>query len=406
MWAQLTLRSAADCSSSQASFLVLALVTLLWGCASLDSRNPVPETLVTEARVPGMERARWLGDEAPADIAAEIRRTLPGITKLAESPREKGRPVVNYLALSSGGDDGAFAAGVLVGWTRSGRRPRFEFVTGVSAGALIAPFAFLGSAYDKYLESIWTGHAGADLITPQPLAVLLGGNALADSQPLAQLIAQYVDRRLLQAIAREYRGGRLLLVATTNLDAQRPVVWNMGEIALHPGPEAVTLFRQVLLASISIPVAFPPVRIQVEAGGRVRDELHVDGGTTRKLFIAPLQLSLRALEPFYSAPPQNRFYIIANTKLAPEWKLAETDLLGIAQSSLAAINKSHAAGDLFRLYLLATREGADFNLALIPSTFSVRPNRPFDPGYMAALFAAGLNHAGSQWLKRPPELER
>jgi hypothetical protein len=162
----------------------------------------------------------------------------------------------------------------------------------------------------------------------------------------------------------------------------------------------------VLLASVSIPVAFPPVRIQVEAGGQVRDELHVDGGTTRKVFIAPLQISLRSLEPFYSAPPQHRFYIIANTKLAPEWKPAETDLLGIAQSSLAAINKSHEAGDLFRLYLLATREGADFNLALIPSTFSVRPNRPFDPGYMATLFEAGLNHAGSQWLKRPPELER
>jgi len=138
--------------------------------------------------------------------STKIRRALPGIAKLAESPREKGRPVVNNLALSSGGDDGAFAAGVLVGWTRSGRRPRFEIVTGVSSGALIAPFAFLGPAYDKDLESIWTGHAGADLVTPQPLAVLLGGNALADTQPLAQLIPQYVNRRLLQAIAREYRG--------------------------------------------------------------------------------------------------------------------------------------------------------------------------------------------------------
>ena len=394
-----------DRSLSHATLLALALVTLVCGCANLVLRNPVPETLVTEARVPGIDHARWWGDEAPADVAADIRRNLRGITKLAESPPEKGRPVVNYLALSSGGDDGAFAAGVLVGWARSGRRPRFEIVTGVSAGALIAPFAFLGPAYNKDLESIWTGHASADLVTPQPLAVLLGGNALADTQPLAQLIARYVDRRLLQAIAREYRGGRLLLVATTNLDAQRPVVWNMGEIALSPGPQAVTLFRQVLLASVSVPVAFPPVPIQVEAGGKVRDELHVDGGTTRKLFM-PLQLSLRSLEPFYSAPPQLRFYIIANTKLAPEWKLAETDLLGIAQSSLAAINKSHAAGDLFRLYLLATREGADFNLARIPSTFSVRPSRPFDPVYMAALFEAGVNHAGSQWLKRPPELER
>ena len=205
-------------------------------------------------------------------------------------------------------------------------------MTGVSAGALIAPFAFLGPAYDKDLEGMWTGKASADLITPQPLAVLLGGNALADTEPLAQLIAHYVNRRLLQAIAREYMGGRLLLVATTNLDAQRPVIWNMGEIALSPSREALTLFRQVLLASVSIPVAFPPVRIQVEAGGKVRDELHVDGGTTRQVFIAPLQISLRSLEPFYSAPPQHRFYIIANTKLAPEWKPARADLLGMLKA--------------------------------------------------------------------------
>ena len=164
---------------------------------------------------------------------------------------------------------------------------------------MIAPFALLGPAYDKDLEAMWTGYASADLITPQPLAVLLGGSALADSQPLAQLIAQYVNRRLLHAIAREYSGGRLLLVATTNLDARRPVVWNMGEIALSPSREALTLFRQVLLASVSIAVAFPPVRIQVDAGGKMRDELHVDGGTTRKVFIAPLQISLRSLEPFY-----------------------------------------------------------------------------------------------------------
>jgi len=171
-----------DLRSALAGLLVLAVVALLCGCASLVLRDPVPETLVAEARVPGIDRARWWGDEVPADVAAEMKRNLRDITKLAESPREKGRPVVNYLALSSGGDDGAFAAGVLVGWTRSRRRPRFEFVTGVSAGTLIAPFAFLGPAYDKDLEAMWTGNASADLITPQPLAVLLGGNALADNQ--------------------------------------------------------------------------------------------------------------------------------------------------------------------------------------------------------------------------------
>jgi hypothetical protein len=331
---------------------------------------------------------------------------MPSLSHLAQSPPENGRPVVNYLAISSGGDDGAFAAGLLVGWTKSGRRPRFEVVTGVSAGALIAPFAFLGPSFDQELTAIWTRYDSDDLLVKQPLAALLGASALADTQPLADLIAHYVDRRLLNAIAAEYRKGRLLLIGTTNLDAQRPVIWNMGEIALSPNPRALTLFRQVMLASVSIPVAFPPVRIEVEAGGILHDELHVDGGTTRKVFIAPLQLSLRALDPLYSAPPLHRFYIIANTKLVPEWKPAEASLLAIAQSSLVVINKSHEVGDLFRLYLLAKRDGADFNLASIPEQFSIQPKQPFDRQYMQALFEAGVRRGGTRWLKEPPELEQ
>jgi hypothetical protein len=299
---------------------------------------------------------------------------------------------------------GRSAAGLLIGWTRSGRRPRFEVVTGVSAGALIAPFAFLGPAFDKDLAAIWTRDDSDDLIIKQPLALLVGDSALADTGPLADLIAHCVDRRLLDAIAAEYRKGRLLLIGTTNLDAQRPVVWNMGEIALSRHPQALALFRQVMLASVSIPVAFPPVRIEVEAGGELRDELHVDGGTTRKVFIAPLQLSLRSLDPLYSAPPLHRFYIIANTKLVPEWKPAEASLLAIAQSSIAAVNKSHSAGDLFRLYLLARRDGADFNLAAIPVSFSQEAKEPFDRQYMRALFDAGVAQGGARWFKEPPEL--
>jgi hypothetical protein len=134
--------------------------------------------------------------------------------------------------------------------------------------------------------------------------------------------------------------------------------------------------------------------------------LHVDGGTTRKVFIAPLQLSLRSLDPLYSVPPLHRFYIIANTKLVPEWKPAQASIVAIAQSSIAAINKGHSAGDLFRLYLLAKRDGADFNLAAIPATFSQEGKEPFDREYMQALFDAGVAQRGARWFKEPPELRR
>jgi predicted acylesterase/phospholipase RssA len=359
-----------------------------------------------QASVPGMGPVRYWGDEISTDLVEEFKRKLAYMPRLAESPPENGKPIVNLLAISSGGEDGAFAAGLLVGWTQTGRRPRFEIVTGVSAGALIAPFAFLGPAYDGQLAAIWTRYGARDLIVKKPLAALLGGNALADTGPLADLIALYIDQRFLDAIAAEYRRGRLLLIGTTNLDAQRPMVWNMTQIAASRHPQALTLFRQVLLASASVPGVFPPVHIRVEAGGELREEMHVDGGTTQKVFIAPLQLRLRMLDPLYSAPPQYRIFVISNTKLAPDWAPPTNDARSITERSLQALSRSQGAGDLIRLYLFAKRDGAEFNLAAIPFKFREKSNGPFDRRYMQALFDVGFRQAraGYRWLTAPPEI--
>jgi len=376
------------------------------GCAMTAERNPVPLHLLPEASVPGMGPIRYWGDELPKDMEDEFKRKLPYMPRLAESPPEDGKPVVNLLALSSGGGDGAFAAGFLVGWTQTGRRPRFEVVTGVSAGALIAPFAFLGPAYDGQLTAMWTRYSTRDVIVKKPLAALFGGSALADSGPLADLIAQYVDRRLLDVIAGEYGKGRILLIGTTNLDAQRPVVWNMTQIAASRHPQALMLFRQLLLASASVPGIFPPVHIMVEAGGELREEMHVDGGTTQKVFIAPLQMRLRLLDPLYSAPPQYRIYVVTNSKLAPEWEPPADETAAIRERSLRTLSKSQGAGDLIRLYLFGKRDGAQFHLAAIPSDFHETSKEPFDRHYMRALFNVGFTAAsrGYRWLTAPPEL--
>jgi predicted acylesterase/phospholipase RssA len=389
-----------------ASVLLPALLSITAGCSTVGARNPVPLHLMPEASVPGMGPVRYWGDEIPKDVMGEIKAKLPSLPRLAESPAENGKPIVNILAISSGGDDGAFAAGLLVGWSQAGNRPRFEVVTGVSAGALIAPFAFLGPAYDRQLIAMWTRYGTRDLIVRRPLAALFGGSALADTGPLADLIARYADRSLLEAIAREYRKGRLLLIATTNLDAQRPVIWNMTQIAAAGGPRALTLFRQVMLASASIPGVFPPVHIRVEAGGVMREEMHVDGGTTQKVFIAPLQLRLHVFDPLYSAPPQHRIFVITNSKLAPEWGPPKDDTRSITERSLHTLSKSQEAGDLIRLYLFAKRDGAEFNLAAIPSNFPGQSREPFDRQYMRALFDVGFfqARAGYRWLAAPPEL--
>ena len=359
-----------------------------------------------QASVPGMGPVRYWGDEISADLVEEFKRKLAYMPRLAESPPENGRPIVNLLAISSGGEDGAFGAGLLVGWTQSGRRPRFEIVTGVSAGALIAPFAFLGPAYDTQLTDMWADLNTRDVVRKKPLTALLGGNALADTGPLAELIAVTIDQRLLDAIAAEYRRGRLLLIGTTNLDAQRPMVWNMTQIAASRHPQALTLFRQVLLASASIPGVFPPVHIKVEAGGELREEMHVDGGATQKVFIAPMQLSLRVLNSLYSASPQYRMFVIFNAKLAPDWAPTTNNAGSIALRSVQALSRSQGAGDLIRLYMFAKRDGAEFNLAAIPFKFLEKSNGPFDRRYMRALFDVGFRQAraGYRWLTAPPEI--
>jgi predicted acylesterase/phospholipase RssA len=326
--------------------------------------------------------------------------------KLAQgASRVGGRPVVEILALSGGGNEGAFGAGLLAGWTARGNRPQFEVVTGVSAGAIIAPFAYLGPRYDGQLKKIWTEYRTSELVTAQILPGLLGGPALADTAPLEQLINTYVDKRMLREIAAEYRKGRMLLVGTTNLDAQRPVVWNMGEIAASRHPQAAALFRKVLLASAAIPGAFPPVNITVEADGKRYDEMHVDGATTREVFVLPVQVPFKAFDALYSAPPIRKLYIVKNGKIAPETDVVKEQAIPIAVRAISTLIKSQHMGELYRIYRMAKDANAEFNFVAVPPTFTRKPKELFDPDYQAALFneGYGIGLKGTEWMKAPPE---
>ncbi|HEY1246332.1 MAG TPA: patatin-like phospholipase family protein [Hyphomicrobiaceae bacterium] len=384
-----------------------ALVVLGSACARIE-RQPVPEPLVSKAMVPGLAYARFWGDEVPKDVVAFVQTHMPGVKRMASRVgREQGRPLVEYLALSGGADEGAFGAGLLVGWTKRGDRPQFEVVTGVSAGALIAPYAFLGPAYDRQLAELWTNSDPQMVATPQLLAGLLGAEAIADSGPLRALIAKHVNRRMLGEIAREYRNGRLLMIGTTNLDAQRQVIWNMGEIAAAAArdPEAAQLFRDVLLASASIPGIFPPVHITVRAGAQTFEEMHVDGGPTRQVFLAPAQFSLRTFDSFYAQPPIRRVYVVRNGKLAPVYEAVPPDTLAISARSLFTVTKNQALGDINRIYAMTQRDGAEFRLASIPASFAAQSTQSFDPAYMKALFEVGyrVGLGGKAWVTAPPE---
>jgi hypothetical protein len=388
--------------------IAVGLIALSAAACAGPERHAVPAPLAETAKMPIAGAIRFWGDEVPKDVISFVRQHMPNVQRLASNPGVgTANPHVEYLALSGGADDGAFGAGLLVGWSRRGDRPSFEVVTGVSAGALIAPYAYLGPRYDSQLAELWTNFDSSSVATPQVLAGLLGADALADSTPLRNLIAKHVNRRMLAEIAQEYRHGRLLLIGTTNLDAQRQMIWNMGEIAVaaQHDREAADLFRDVLLASASLPGIFPPVHVKVRVGDKIFEEMHVDGGPTRQVFLAPAQLSLRTFDKLYPKPPHRTVYVIRNGKIVPEYDAVPSNVLAISARSLFTLTKNQGIGDLNEIYAIARRDGAAFRLASIPQSFTVKSTKSFDPVYMKALFEVGyrIGQSGDGWAKSPPE---
>jgi hypothetical protein len=387
----------------------LAVVLLaLSGCSSLPRHHAVPAEFAASATLPGLPDVRYVVDD-PADmerLARDVADTWTRERRWLESQGKstKDLPTSHLLALSGGGDKGAFGAGLLNGWTASGERPEFLLVTGISTGALIAPFAFLGPAYDATLKALYTEVRPTDIVRDRGLLAALTSDALADTAPLRELLGRHVDRALLDAIAREYEKGRELWISTANLDARRRVIWNMTRIAASGHPRALELFHDVMIASAAIPGAFPPVLIEVEAQGRPYHEMHVDGGAMSQVFVYPPSLDLAELSEDKGGERRRRLFVVMNGRLDPEWGETERKVLSIATRAITSMIHTQGVGDLYRIYLTAERDGVDFHLAYIPAEFVAPHPEEFDTVFMRALYDEGYRRAvqGYPWQTRPP----
>ena len=386
--------------------MLACLCLTLASCATPTLRAAVPQQLADKAQVVGLsgEYIRFWGDEPPKNFAAMVRKMEKqrrGQVALGAKPPR----TVSLLVISGGGSDGAFGAGLLNGWTQSGKRPKFAVVTGVSTGALMAPFAFLGSRYDHILKEFYTKHSTKDIIRPTVLAGLIGGgSAVGSSEPLAKLIEKYLTPAIMREIAAEHLKGRRLLVGTTNLDAERPVTWDLGEIAVLGNRRALQLMRRILLASAAIPGVFPPVLIDVSVAGKRRQEMHVDGGTTDNAILVPVQTNVRTAERTRKGGPRYRLYIIVNSHTDPQWKNVKSSTVDIAGRSIATLIKQQTIGDVLKLYDFARKNKIRFNLATVPKSFNEKRKEAFDRAYMTKLFKVGetLGKAGYKWRKTPP----
>src|ERR1700688_4183520 len=340
----------------------------------------IPFTAADEAlaAIPGMPDARFWADSI-ADFTAAL-------------PPQPGP----WLALSSGGADGAFGAGLLDGLSDSGKRPDYAVVTGVSSGALMAPFVFAGPRYDDALRTAYTKITAADIFE-----VGGTGESFVDSWPLKDLIAKQITPAVLADIAAAHKRGRRLFVVTTDLDAERSVVWNIGAIAVHGGDAALTLIRNVLLASSAIPGGFPPVLIDVEANGRPFQEMHVDGGVGGQFFVAPA--AVMAATSDYRLPA-TALYVVINTGLQPGFQIVPRSTASILTGTVGAAVMVDTRLMIDRAYLAAKRSGIDFNIASIPADFNVPSRGPFDPDYMSALFqlAETQGKSATPFANEPP----
>ncbi len=385
---------------------LLAGVGGVSGCA-LPAREPaVPRGQASRATVLGLPNERFFVGEGFAAIGREFDSAMARRRAFLGLPPDAMLPVLNLLAISGGGEDGAFGAGLLNGWTREGSRPVFDLVTGVSTGALTAPFAFVGASADDALRRVYTGITLADVATERGLLAALFDDALSDTAPLFRTISREVDDAMLAAIARGYREGRLLLIGTTDLDTQLPVIWNIGAIADSGDPRAPVVIRRILLASASIPGVFPPVLFDVEVEGRRHQELHVDGGAVAQAFLYPSALSAhrrRRRQAGQTVPPVNA-WLIRNARMDANWASTDRRTLSIAQRAVATMTAASGYNDAVRIWMSAERDGVEFRMASIGPDFTVVYDKPFDQAYMTPLFDYGFERAraGYPWARRPP----
>lgn len=395
--ASIRMRSAAAASNA----IVLLLLTLLSACSFIprDSFTAQEQSI---AQVPGMAGVRFWADASASEIRAQLQRS-----DLAAAIHETGR--FDVLAISGGAYDGAYGAGVINGWTAAGTRPRFTIVTGVSAGALLAPFAFLGPDYDAVATEAFTSGVAQVLGDAGGVLALLGTPDLR-RQTLSELVDKFVDRRLLQAIANQYRRGRRLLIVTTNLDAQRAVVWDMGAIAASRNPDSLQLFKNVLVASASIPGIFAPTLIEVEANGHRFREMHVDGGATTQVFIVPDALLVSGMGAAKPRGSPTHIWVVVNNHLTPEFEVVESGILPTVSRSFSTLIKNSAKTTLLATSNYVGHES--FNLTYIDNAFEDYLERHYGPGitpgfntaYMRALYRYGYEKArsGAPWTHEVP----
>ncbi len=389
-------------------FVCLIMLSLLSqaGCGLITKRPPIPAN-VREARLINVSQPA--DGDAPIDprvVASPKQTSTPKASDVQVVAAKETLPPINVLAISGGGSHGAFDVGVLAGWTAAGNRPTFDVVTGISTGAFIATFAFLGQRYDDFISETYLRVRQSDVFEQRAWLAILCSDSIASSAPLKRKIEEAITPELLKEVAAAHAAGRRLYIGTTNLDTRRLIIWDMGAIASSNNPDAVDLYRKVVLASGSVPAVLPPVLIDVEVDGEKFEELHVDGGASAAVFVPMSMAKSDPRKP--CARPGSHVYVISSGKLYADTETVRRRFIDVTAGAVSSMLYAGSRNDIFRIFNMAMLCSMEFHLIAIPQEVKLSSNSlSFDPVELRRMYELGFEMGKTRkgWRNTPPGTE-
>ena len=379
---------------------MLLLVAILNACATTPRPTPPPAGVPVDQ--PWGSVPAQLTDSFSDSLVDSLRAKF----EQAQAAADAGKIPYRALTLSGGGSRGAYGAGVLSGWTERGDRPQFDVVTGISTGALMATHAFLGSDFDAEL-ALYKNLTNDDVFQERGTIATLRSTAALDTAPLREKLASVISEETLDLVAAEYHEGRRLFIGTTNLDANLFTIWDMGAIADSDRPDRFERYIDVIMASAAFPVAFPPVYIEVQGETGTYTQMHGDGGVRETAFFFDF---IEEIERAADAAGlsitdfKQELYLLNNGPIATlgikTYRPTEGNLLAVADATITSLLAKVTQGSVYRLWVLAMVDGADFHFSFVPSDYEFTTGSlTFDPDEQTALYELGYRQAldGSAW---------
>ncbi|KWU02677.1 phospholipase [Vibrio toranzoniae] len=384
------------------SGLTVALSLLVVACSS-------PHTL--DVRV-NKDNYKEVIVEDASSVAEPLRIWASESPDFLYSPADQTTPItvsgdqLNILALSGGGANGAFGAGILIGLEESGQLKDYSIVTGISAGALMAPFVFIGGDAFSRMKDVMLNINDKSVLGKKNFLNTVFKDAFTDGENLYQFIAEAFPEPMIEQIAAQHRSGKRLFIGTTHFDSGELVIWNIGAIANSDMPDKSELIYKVLAASASIPGVFPPQFIDVEHEGEIFEELHVDGGLATQVFFNPSNFDYQQISDALGLETPPQLDVIRNGALKAPYHSLRDKGLDLVAKSVSSLTLAQTRGDLYRMKYISEINNIDMQFTYIERDFGYakRTKDMFDEHYLLTIYEYGYYKAthGKLWVTELP----